>query len=425
MANVSRSNTAKLSQVSEQNPPSSAQAKPTILALLGCYLPGFNSGGPVRTVSCMVEALAPYFEWKLVTLNHDAGSKEIYTSVRTGEWNQVGSGQVYYVPRWTPATIARIAHEVKPDILYLNGFFSTSSILALLALRLGKLPSVPIVLATRGDMASGALGLKGAKKRSYMHLARLARLYGGLLWHASSDREKAEMLRQLGPFGLTPERIHVAPDLGFGYEIKTLGKPEKRVGAARFVILGRVVRMKNPLFAMERLAELKGEISLDVFGPAQDPELWNECERKSASLPPNLTVRFHGSVEPDRVLDELSQRHFFLLPTLGENYGHVIIEGAAAGCPVIISDRTQWLGLEKKGVGWDIPLDNVARWRQILQTCVDMPGEEYRMISLRAAEFGRAVMNSRDNLEANVDLFRRALNPQTEPSREPLSGVSR
>ncbi len=380
----------------------------------------------MRTVSCMVEALAAHFEWKIVTLNHDAGTNQIYTSVRTSEWNQLGSGQVYYIPRWTMATIARMAHKEKPDIIYLNGFFSTPSVTALLARRRGMLPPVPIVLATRGDMAGGALGLKTAKKRSYMHLARFARLYGGLLWHASSDREKTEMLQQLGAFGVMPEMIHVAPDLGFGYEMREIQKPEKRAGAARFVTLGRIVRMKNPLFAMERLAELNGQVSFDVFGPGQDPELWSECERKIASLPSNVAVRLHGPLDPDRVMDELSQRHFFLLPTLGENYGHVIIEGAAAGCPVVISDRTQWLGLEKRGAGWDIPLGDVSRWRQVLQTCVDMPEKEYRMISQTAAEFGRGVMNNRENLEANVELFRRALNAAPDRVGESLAtGASR
>lgn len=394
--------------------------------LLGCYLPGFNSGGPVRTISCMIEALAPYFDLRLVTLNHDSGSSEIYTSVRTGEWNQVGSAQVYYIPKWSLALIQRIACEVQPDVLYLNGFFSTSSINALLARRKAMLPDIPIVLATRGDLAGGALGLKSLKKRSYLHLARFLRLYSGIRWHASSEREKSEMLRQLEPFGVSPEMIHVAPDLGFGYELQQAPKPVKAPGMARFVTLGRVVRMKNPLFALERLAELKGEISFDIFGPLQEPDFWKECEQKIASMPANVTVRYRGPLPPDRVLDELSQRHFFILPTLGENYGHVIIEGAAAGCPVIISDRTQWLGLEKQGVGWDIPLEESSRWREVLQACVDMSDQDYRVISQRAAEFGRAVMNSRSNLEANIELFRRALNPAGNSFTVPLAtGVSR
>ena len=55
----------------------------------------------------------------------------------------------------------------------------------------------------------------------------------------------------------------------------------------------------------------------------------------------------------------LFEYHFFILPTLGENFGHVFIEALAAGCPLIISNRTPWLELEKKGIGWDIPLENL------------------------------------------------------------------
>jgi glycosyltransferase involved in cell wall biosynthesis len=411
--------------VSDENSSSSA-AKPKILALLGCYLPGFNSGGPVRTISCMVEALAPFFDWKLVTLNHDSGSAEKYSTVRTGEWNRVGSGDVFYIPKWTARTVQRIARAVNPDVIYLNGFFSTSSICALMARRRGMLPKVPIVLATRGDLAGGALGLKTLKKRAYMKFARGFGLYSGLRWQASSDREKTEMLSQLEPFGVSPDMVHVAPDLGFGYEKSDCRRPDKRPGSARFVTLGRIVRMKNPLFTLERLSELHGEVSLDIFGPAQDRELWKECEQKIATLPANASVRWHGPVAPERVLEELSQRHFFILPTLGENYGHVIIEGASAGCPLIISNRTQWLGLKDQGAGWDLPLEDVAEWRRVLQACVDMSDAEYRVMSQKVSEFGRAVMNSKSNLEANIALFRSALEMTGKTGVESLArGVSR
>ncbi|MGE5112427.1 MAG: glycosyltransferase family 4 protein [Acidobacteriaceae bacterium] len=411
--------------MSEQNPPSSGATKPKILVFLGCYLPGFNSGGPVRTLSCMVEALAPYFDFRLVTLNHDSGSKDIYTSVRTGDWNPIGSGQVYYIATWSPSVIERMVREERPDALYLNGFFSTSSVYALVARRARKLPPVAVVLATRGDLAAGALGMKSLKKRAYMKTAQVAGIYSGLLWHASSEREKTEMLRALETFGVSAEMIHVAPDLGFGYDVQEIQKPEKSAGTARFVTLSRIVRMKNPLFTLDQLAALRGEVCLDIFGPLEDRELWKECEQKIAALPPNLNVRFAGPLEPGRVLGELSQRHFFILPTLGENYGHAIIEGAAAGCPVVISDRTQWLGLEEQGVGWDISLDDGPRWQKVLQACVDMPQQEYMAISRKAGEFGRSVMNSKSNLEANVELFRRALGSAGVAPRETMpAGVS-
>ena len=399
----------------------SSLAKPKILALLGCYLPGFRSGGPVRTISCMVEALASEFDFHIVTLNHDSGSAEIYDSFQTGAWNQVGSAQVYYIPAWSLSLVRRLAIDVHPDLIYLNGFFATSSIYALLARKLGILPSVPAVLATRGDLAGGALGLKTPKKRAFMTAARWSGLYRNLCWHASSEREKSEILAELQAFGVTSDEIHIAPDLGSGYAPTNSARPAKRPGAAKFVTLSRITRMKNLLFTLELLSELQGDVSLDVFGPVEDRTLWTECQTRIVTLPANVTVNYLGAVAPERVMGEMSQRHFFILPTLGENYGHVIIEAASSGCPVVISDRTQWVGLEQKNAGWDISLEDWAQWKSVLQRCIDMSSQQYESMAESASRFGQAVMNSRENLQANVDLFRRAIQQRTPNSAETLA----
>jgi glycosyltransferase involved in cell wall biosynthesis len=399
----------------------SSPAKPKILVLLGCYLPGFNSGGPVRTISCMVEALAPYFDFRIVTLNHDSGSTEIYDSVTTHAWNTVGSAQVYYTPGWSLSLITKLAQQVAPDLIYLNGFFSTSSNYGLLAHKLRMLPDVPVILATRGDLAGGALGLKTPKKRAFMTLARWCGIHHDLRWHASSDREKSEMLAQLHAYSVEDADVWVAPDLGFGYAAATSKQRVKKPGEVSFVTLSRITKMKNLGFTLDRLAELHGKVTLDILGPIEDQELWSECERKIAALPSNISVQYLGPVQPERVLDTLSQRHFFILPTLGENYGHVIVEAAAAGSPVVISDRTQWSGLKQKEVGWDISLEDVNQWRSVLQTCVDMDQEQYQAMSESASRFGRSIIESKETLQANVDLFRRAIDADTPRVTEAFS----
>ena len=395
-----------------------------MLVLLGCYLPGFRSGGPVRTISSMVEALSKYFEFHVLTLNHDSGSDAPYDSVKTGAWNQVGSARVYYIPQWSISVIRKIAEDVQPDVIYLNGFFATSSLYGLLARKLKVLPNVPFVLASRGDLAGGALGLKSSKKQTFMLLARKLGLYKGLLWHASSDREKREMTEQLNEFGVLESEIHVAPDLGYGYEESTELGTAKSAGEAHFVTLSRVTRMKNLPFTLDLFAQLQGTVTLDIFGPIEDQQLWAECGEKIAKLPPNVSVHYRGELEPSKVVDEMSKRHFFILPTLGENYGHVIIEGAVAGCPLIISDRTQWVRLSQKGVGWDIPLDDLSQWKSVVQGCIDMTDETYRRMSQGAKEFGRAVMNNRENLNANIGLFQRATNSAVKQDLR-MSGAAR
>lgn len=380
--------------------------RPRILVFIGHYLPGFRAGGPTRTLACLVEALSSEFDFYVCTVNYDTGEREPYTSVQSNAWNQVGSAKVYYVPKFTVAGIRSLVEELQPDLLYFNSFFSPVTIRGLIARRTARLSGIRTLLATRGEMASAALRMKSWKKRGYMLMAKLLRIYKGLVWQGSSDREKADILRELSAFGVCEEDVRVASDLGFGYQVSTVPTPIKVEGTAHFVTLSRIVPMKNLPFTLDRMAELSGRVTLDIFGPVEDQHVWRECEQKISMLPKNVSVRYHGPLDPARVLGELGQRQFFVLPTLGENYGHVIIEGAAAGCPIIISDRTQWLDLQKTGAGWDISLDDRAGWKSALQRCIDMNESEYRTMSTHAMGFANRVMGSEANLAANFALFR-------------------
>jgi glycosyltransferase involved in cell wall biosynthesis len=96
---------------------------------------------------------------------------------------------------------------------------------------------------------------------------------------------------------------------------------------------------------------------------------------------------FHGAVIPAQLMEVFRSNHFFVLPTLNENFGHAIIEALANGCPVIISDQTPWHDLEENGAGWVIPLKDKAKWSEILSEANEMSRNEYMEMSLRAKEY--------------------------------------
>jgi glycosyltransferase involved in cell wall biosynthesis len=87
-------------------------------------------------------------------------------------------------------------------------------------------------------------------------------------------------------------------------------------------------------------------------------EYWENCKRALAKLPDNITWTFEGPIESSKLPEFLLANHLYILPTKGENFGHTIFEAFVAGRPVLISDQTPWLGLQKEGVGWDLPLSN-------------------------------------------------------------------
>jgi len=122
-------------------------------------------------------------------------------------------------------------------------------------------------------------------------------------------------------------------------------------------------------------------------------------------LPSNIKVQYCNVVRHDQVVSVMAEYDLFFLPTLGENFGHVILEALCAGCPVLVSDQTPWRGLEEKGVGWDLPLDRPELFQSVLQKCVEMNQEEHAKWSRRAWEYGIQITQDDKVVEQNRQLF--------------------
>ena len=163
--------------------------------------------------------------------------------------------------------------------------------------------------------------------------------------------------------------------------------------------------MKNLEGALELLAGVHGAVEFHIYGPLEDAAYWERCQRRIEQLPANIKVHLHGMVPHEEVVPTMAKHDLFFLPTLGENYGHVIIESLAAGCPVLISDQTPWRNLEVAGVGWDIPLDQPERFTAALQRCVDMSSEELAGYSARARAYAERTMTDSVAVQQNRDLF--------------------
>ena len=73
--------------------------------------------------------------------------------------------------------------------------------------------------------------------------------------------------------------------------------------------------------------------------------------QKDLTLPPNVRVQYSGVVQRDDIPSILWESDCMVLPTAGENYGHVVAESLQAGCPVIITPRTPWTAVIQNGGG--------------------------------------------------------------------------
>jgi len=361
-----------------------------IVALSQYYLPG-SGGGTIRALANVVERFASRHEFWIVTTDRDVAATSPYRGVATGQWTTVGAAHVYYDEqrRLTRRVIEQLTREVVPDLIHPVSLFSPLTVKALLSRRAGRL-AVPMMIAPHGEFSPGALAQKAAKKAAFLTMARAAGMFRDISWQATSEHEAAEIRRALGKDTIVRLAPVLPPPIA---QIETAPPLPKSPGAVRLLYLSRLTPKKNLHFLIERLSGLRGTVELDVVGPADDTAYAARCRAAVAQLPSNVAVRFLPEVAHAQVASVYAARHVLVLPTLGENFGFVVLEALAGGRPVIVSDRTPWRGLQSAGVGWDLDLAAPERWAQVLQQCVDLSADRYDALCTNAARYAREAID--------------------------------
>jgi glycosyltransferase involved in cell wall biosynthesis len=390
---------------SRRQPPMASEN--SIVVLTGHYLPGCKGGGPIQSISNIVEFLGDEFEYRILTTDRDLGDSTAYEGVRYGVWRPLGKAHVMYLKPSLGGVIrlARLLCGRPSSVVYVNSVFNWRFSIVPAVLRwLGIVKPAGFLVAPRGEFSQGAIQMGWFRKRVYLGVAKRLGFYQDALWHATSEGEADDIRREIGgaPHVLTAPAIS-------GIGPRQHGIATKEPGTLKVVFLSRVAPKKNLDLALHLLAGISGHIRFEIYGPIEEANYWRRCQELIRGLPSNIEVVYMGVVTHDRVGEVLSRQHLFLLPTRGENFGHVICEALVAGCPVLISDQTPWRGLEKLGVGWDLPLDRPALLREAIQRCVDMAPEDHAALRARARAFGLERSQGPDILAQNRDLFRQAL----------------
>lgn len=379
-----------------------AAPKVVVLTFTEYYLPGFKGGGPIRTVSNMLDELGHEIAFSLVTSDRDFGDLQTYSGVAVDQWQSTPSGEVYYAsPKLN--YIFKLWHIIKcfsPKILYLNSFFSLRfSILPLLLWRL-SMSTGPVILGPRGEFSQGALELKSIKKNAYVVLSKLLGLYSRIIWHASTEAEADDIRRVMG----NKARIRVAVDIACPPRHVKLAS-RKEGTPLRIVFLSRVSPKKNLRRAIEILQNIRCGVIFDVYGPLEDTGYWASCQIAAKELPPHVRFNYGGLLHPAQVPDILAQYDLFYFPTLGENFGHVIAEALGCGLPILISDATPWRSLHERKLGWDVSLADADQFVARIEECQRIPAIEYDAWRRSIRSWALENIGSKEAVEQNRRLF--------------------
>lgn len=347
-------------------------SKQKIAILTQWYLPGNNAGGPVKSLYSLIEVLKDSFEFYVITTNQDLNSNQQYSGITPNIWIQKDQVNYYYhkVNSELSSNVILSINELKPDLIYLNSFWSWPFSLNILKNK--KKFKCNILLAPRGMLSAGALKIKPFKKQLFFVVSKLLNWHSNIYFQASSNIEKKEIEAKYAS-----KNILILPNLNSG--IPAFGDRKKPKNELNLFYLSRIAKVKNLHLAINYLQKVSSsyKIKYTIYGNIEDQQYWKTILEATAKLPKHVRVEYKGKLNFDQVQDALLKEDCLLLPTMNENFGHSIVESFLSGCPVIISNNTPWLNLQDHHVGFSLNENDEQAMVKAIEFYASMSNEDF------------------------------------------------
>jgi glycosyltransferase involved in cell wall biosynthesis len=261
-------------------------------------------------------------------------------------------------------------HARKYDLVHIHAVWSFATAAAA---RAADRAGVPYIVRPAGMLSSYTWERKGWKKRLYWNIIEKRTIQYAAAFHATSDAEAAE-IRSVRP----DARVFVIPN---GVEDAAFVVPSARaalrqrcgpnVGELPILLflsrlhpkkgivdrlLPAVAAMRSPCF----LAVAGGE---DPHAPGYEHEVRQAIER----LGLRERVAMLGQIAAADRWAMLDGAAVFVLPSHSENFGVVVAEAMARGCPVVVTDAVQLCAQVREAGAGEIVSGNV----EALATALD------------------------------------------------------
>jgi len=142
-----------------------------ILIFTSYFIPGYLGGGPIKSIANLTNLLSGDYEFFVLTKNYDLGRKKQPYNISTNKWIRLNKFQIKYLTdvQYKMFVLSNIL-KIKPDVIYFNSFFSMTTQLNLIKVRICQLfgHKIKIVVAPRGEFDEGAMSLSNFKKEIFI-----------------------------------------------------------------------------------------------------------------------------------------------------------------------------------------------------------------------------------------------------------------
>ncbi len=314
-------------------------------------------GGPCNSVYAITQTIKEQFEIFVLTTNY--GIKDFDKPINI--WNDAYDINIYYKNYTTFRDLYKInpfsyIKDIKPDIVYLNSVFSPLSQYFAFTCRLYK---IHYLWSPRGEIDKGALGVKSTKKNLFVNIPFIKSNLKNAVFHFTHEMEKEGFSKRF-PF-LNKNKYFIIPNIK---EDNLKNQKYKNPYPFEYLLyLGRISPKKNlqsllKAFTLLNDASLKLIIAGDVN---EDRDYYDQLLNLVNKNKMNDKIIFTNKrVEGSEKNSLYKNAKLFVLPSISENFGQVVVEALSLGTPVIASKGTPWQLLEQYEAGYWVEPDEMS-----------------------------------------------------------------
>jgi glycosyltransferase involved in cell wall biosynthesis len=311
-----------------------------ILHVVPTYIPAYRYGGPIYSVHGLCKALVLLgHEVSVFTTNVDGDND---SDVPLGQPVDIDGVKVSYFPSkrlrrlyWSPPMKKALEKQIqKVDILHLHSIFLWPT---WAAARSARRNGNPYIIAPRGMLVKELIERKSSfAKNLWIRLVERRNLERAAAIHVTTKKEMEEAEK----FGFSLPPVFIVPN---GVDVEELRRQPRHVSPLiesmihkpYLLFLGRINWKKGLDRLIPALAYVP-DIPLVIAG--NDEENYRpEIETLAVSHGVSKRITFTGPVYGDDKAVLLQNASVLVLPSYSENFGNVVLEAMAVGCPVAVT----------------------------------------------------------------------------------------
>jgi len=310
-----------------------------IIHISPAYKPAYIYGGPTLSVAKLCEALAKRHTVDVMTtkangkaeLQVSSHSPVIVDGVSVRYFNRLTKDHTHFSPCLLWNLYKQLRNSKIKTIVHIHSWWNLVAILSCIT---AKITSTPVLLSPRGMLTSYTLNNRNTIYKSLIHLTIGKLLISTCHIHATSDREKQDILRTSNPktMNVIPNFITIPPIHSFKPCIPSTTLPFK------LIFLSRIEEKKGLELLFDSLAKCTFNWQLTIAGMGE-PKYIEKLKALSQLLNISASINWTGRITNNEKYKVLSNHDLLVLFSYNENFANVITESLLSRTPVAISSQ--------------------------------------------------------------------------------------